>query len=220
MSSKGTGVAFQRPLIFRKLYLLVYLLVFEYFRNYINKYSTTPLTDGQFETVSSCFHLKTLRKKQYFLQEGEVCKYFGFIVKGAMRQYCVDDRGNEHIVALSIENWWVGDRESWVMLTPSTYNIDAWEDTELLVATKADVLQLVEQIPSINEMVRKMDEMHSIALQKRAIVSVSLPAEKRYIDFIDRYADLAQRFPQHIIASYLGITKETLSRVRNRAMKK
>lgn len=198
----------------------VYLLVFEYFRNYIDKYSTTPLTDEQYELIRSCFHPKIVRKKQYFLQEGEVCKYFGFIVKGAMRQYSVDDKGIEHIVALSIENWWVGDRESWVMLTPSAYNIDAWEDSELLVVTKADTLNLVQQIPSINEMVRKMDEMHFIAVQKRINASVSLQADKRYTDFTNRYADLVQRFPQHIIASYLGITKETLSRVRKRAIKK
>jgi len=198
----------------------VYLPVFESFHNYINKYSTVPLTNAQFEQISSVFRPKTLRKKQYFLQEGEVCKYFGFIVKGAMRQYSVDDKGAEHIVNLSLENWWVGDRESFVMLTPSIYNIDAWEDTELLVITKADTLQIVREIPAFNEMVRKMDEMHFIAAQKRTNAAVSLPADKRYIDFINNYPDLMQRFPQHIIASYLGISKETLSRVRNRGVRK
>jgi CRP-like cAMP-binding protein len=194
----------------------VHLHMIEYFRNYIAKYSTMPVTDDEFEKIRACFRPRSLRKKQYFLQEGEVCKYFGFIVKGAMRQYSVDDKGSEHIVALSIENWWVGDRESWVMLTPSIYNIDAWEDTELLIITKADTLKLVQEIPAINEMVRKMDEMHSIAAQKRTNASVSLPADKRYTDFVNSYPDLVQRFPQHIIASYLGITKETLSRVRKR----
>lgn len=137
-----------------------------------------------------------------------------------MRHYSVDDKGVEHIVRLSIENWWVGDRESYVMLTPSIYNIDAWEDTDLLVITKADSLKLVQELPAINEMVRRMDEMHSIALQKRTNASVSLPADKRYTDFINSYPEFVQRFPQHIIASYLGITKETLSRVRNRSVNK
>lgn len=137
-----------------------------------------------------------------------------------MRQYSVDDKGVEHIVRLSIENWWVGDRESWVMLTPSIYNIDAWEDTELLLVTKADTLKLVQEIPACNEMVHRMDEMHSIAAQKRTNASVSLPADKRYIDFANSYPEFVQRFPQHIIASYLGVAKETLSRVRNRAVKK
>lgn len=137
-----------------------------------------------------------------------------------MRQYSVDEKGTEHIVGLSVENWWVGDRESWVMLTPSIYNIDAWEDTELLVTTKGDTLRLVQEIPAMNEMVRKMDEMHSIAAQKRANASLSLPPDKRYNDFVNAYPELVRRFPQHIIASYLGVAKETLSRVRNRAVKK
>lgn len=161
-----------------------------------------------------------MRKKQYFLQEGEVCKFMGFIVKGAMRQYSVDDKGIEHIVNLSIENWWVGDRESWVMLTPSVYNIDAWEDTEMLVITRADFLELLNHVPVLHEVIKSIDEKHAIATQKRLTASISLPAEKRYADFASRYPDLLQRFPQHLIASYLGITKETLSRVRKRAVKK
>jgi CRP-like cAMP-binding protein len=194
--------------------------MFEPLRNYIIKYSTAPLTDEQFEQISAVVRPRSFRKKQYFLQEGEVNKYYGFIVKGAMRQYRVDDKGIEHIVNLSIEDWWVGDRESWAMLTPSIYNIDAWEDTELLLLTKADTLKLVQEIPAFNEMVRKMDEMHSIAAQRRTNAVVSLPADERYTDLINNYPDLVQRFPQHIIASYLGISKETLSRVRNRAVKK
>src|SRR5438093_12853386 len=107
---------------------------------YIQNYSSLPLSQAEIETIKNSFIPKKLRKKQYFLQEGEVCKYFAFIVKGAMRQYSVDDKGIEHIVHLSIENWWVGDRESYVMLTPSVYNIDAWEETELLIITRADQL--------------------------------------------------------------------------------
>src|SRR5688572_2838904 len=99
---------------------------------YIQSFSTTLLKTDTLEEIRRLFVPRKIRKKQYFLQEGEVCKYFGFIVKGAMRQYTIDEKGIEHIVHLSIENWWVGDRESWVMLTPSNYNIDAWEDTDLL----------------------------------------------------------------------------------------
>jgi len=194
--------------------------MFETFRNYITQYSTTPLTDEQFEQIRAAYQPKALRKRQYFLQEGEVCKYFGFIVKGAMRQYSVGDKGAEHIVRLSIENWWVGDRESWAMLTPTIYNIDAWEDTQLLLITRADALRLAHEIPACNEMMLKMDEMHSIAAQKRVNASVSLPTDKRYIDFVNSYPAIVQRFPQHMIASYLGISKETLSRARNRPVKK
>src|SRR5260221_9583056 len=135
--------------------------------NYINSYISAPLTEAQKELIKSAFVPKRIRKRQYFLQQGEVCKYFGFIVKGAMRQYSVDDKGVEHIVALSIENWWAGDRESFVMLTPSPYNIDAWEESDLLLITNADFLSRLNSIPAISEMVRKMDENYAIATQKR-----------------------------------------------------
>jgi CRP-like cAMP-binding protein len=122
-------------------------------------------------------------------------------------------------MTLYIENWWVSDRESYVMLTPSVYNIDAWEDCEVLLITRADFLNRLASIPAINEMARKMDDLHAIASQKR-VASMSLSAEERYAALIKNYPEFLQRFPQHIIASYLGITKETLSRVRSHAMKK
>src|SRR6478735_9684546 len=100
---------------------------------YIRSYATTPLTKSEEALIVNTFVPKKIRKRQYFLQEGEVCKYASFIVKGAMRQYSIDDKGVEHIVSLSIENWWAVDRESFTMLTPSVYNIDAWEDTDVLL---------------------------------------------------------------------------------------
>jgi CRP-like cAMP-binding protein len=193
--------------------------MYESLLKYINEHATKPLTDNEVELVKSAFLPKKLRKKQYLLQEGDVCKHFAFIVKGAMRQYSVDDKGIDHIVYLSIENWWVGDRESFVMLTPSVYNIDAWEDSELLLITRADLLNLLSHVPAMAEMARLMDERNSIAMQRRLNASISFSAEKRYGDFANSYPDFIQRFPQHIIASYLGITKETLSRVRKQTSK-
>src|SRR5258706_7785033 len=187
--------------------------------SYINRHSAVPLTDGDIELIKNTFLPKRIRKKQYLLQAGEVCKYGAFIVKGAMRQYSVDDKGVEHIFRLSIENWWAVDRESFVMLNPSVYNIDAWEDTEALLITKAD-MNLLSQVPAVTEMMRKLDENHSIAAQRRVNASISFSAEKRYSDFASCYPEFLQRFPQHIIASYLGITKETLSRIRRQMVKK
>lgn len=141
-----------------------------------------------------------------------------FLVKGAMRQYSVDEKGAEHIVRLSLEGWWVGDRESAINLTPSIYNIDAWEDCDLLTATSADMVQL-RSIPAMRELSAMLDNNHAIALQKRINASISLSAEQRYSDLLKTYPQFLDRFPQHIIASYLGITKETLSRVRSNAAK-
>lgn len=186
---------------------------------YINQYANLPLTSEEESLIEATFQPKNLRKKQYFLQEGDVCKYVGFIVKGAMRQYSVDDKGVEHIVHLYIENYWAGDRESSIMLTPSNYNIDAWEDTEMLIITRAEMLDLMEKIPALVKMIRLMDERNAIANQRRLSSTISNTAEKRYEEFADNHPQFIQRFPQHIIASYLGITKETLSRIRKQAMK-
>lgn len=187
---------------------------------YIYRYSSTPLANNEFELVKQAFSPKKLKRKQYFLQEGEVCWHSAFIVKGALRLYTVDDRDVEHTLQLAIENWWITDWESWVTLTPSIYNIDAWEDSEMLLITRAKGIELVQNFPAFNEMVRKMDENRAIAVQKRLTASISLSAEKRYADFLQQYPDLIQRFPQHIIASYLGIAKETLSRIRKQALQK
>jgi CRP-like cAMP-binding protein len=120
---------------------------------------------------------------------------------------------------LFIENSTANDRESFVMLTPSMYNIDAWEDTEALLITKADILKL-DQSPAISKVRRMLDERHSIANQRRLNASISLTAEKRYLDFASCYPEFLNRFPQRFIASYLGITTETLSRIRKQMVKK
>jgi CRP-like cAMP-binding protein len=186
---------------------------------YIREHAKTPLTGPEIEVIKEVFVPQQLKKRQYFLHEGEVCKYAAFIVKGAMRQYRVDDKGVEHMLRLSTENWWVSDRESYIMLTPSRYNIDAWEDCHLLTFTRADFLDKLNPIPAINEMTKKMDDNFAIAAQRR-VSSISLSAEERYAELIEIYPEFLQRFPQHLIASYLGITRETLSRLRSQAAKK
>ncbi|PZR21728.1 MAG: cyclic nucleotide-binding protein [Flavobacterium psychrophilum] len=188
--------------------------------DYINNYSAKKISEKDFEIIKGYFIHKRIRKKQYFLQDGEVCKYFAFIVHGAMRQYYIDDKGIEHVVQLSVENWWVGDRESWTMGSPSVYNIDAWEDTELLLMTRASAIELLERFPAFHAMATAMDERNNIANQRRITSSISGSAEKRYTDFVSCYPNLVARFPQHMIASYLGITKDTLSRIKRQLLRK
>ncbi|MEH7890472.1 Crp/Fnr family transcriptional regulator [Elizabethkingia meningoseptica] len=194
--------------------------MFETLFKYLNKQISSPFSEQELELVKNAFTPMKIRKRQYFLNKGDICKYFAFIVKGAMRQYIVDDKGVEHIVHLGIENWWIGDRESWVMLSPSNYYIDAWEDSELLLITRADSLRLLHELPAFGEFVRSLYERNSIATQKRITSSISNTAKKRYSYFINCFPDFLERFPQHIIASYLGITKETLSRIRKQGFQK
>jgi len=186
---------------------------------YIKRYSESPLSDEEVALIKNSFTFKSLKKKEFFLESGSICQYTGFIVKGAMRQYSIDAAGSEHIIQLSIENWWTVDRESFLMKTPSVYNIDAWEDTDLLVLSLEN-LELIHSIPAIKEMFWQMNQSNFIASQKRLNHSISLPALERYEELLKNYPDFIQRFPQHTIASYLGISKETLSRVRNKYVNK
>ncbi len=187
---------------------------------YFSRYTTIPLTENEIASIESAFIPKKFRKRQYLLQEGEVCKYNTFIVRGAMRQYTVDDKGEEHIIRLFIENWWAADRESLMRRTPSIYFIDTWEETEALLFTRDALLDLVDNIPALSEWAKKLEVNYAIASQRRLSAAVSLSAEERFHDLEKTYPEFLQRFPQHIIASYLGINRETLSRIRSRGLKK
>ncbi len=186
--------------------------------NYINQY--TIISEEDFKVFKRLFIQEKIKKKQCLLSEGEICKYVAFIVKGAMRQYYVDEKGVEHVINLYIENWWVGDRESFVMSTPSIYTIDAWEDCDVLLISRENMLKLRSRYPAFKELLLKLDEQNTIATQRRITYSISFSAELRYKSFVDSYPYFVARFPQHIIASYLGITKDTLSRIRRQMKEK
>lgn len=183
--------------------------------SYIESHSTVPLSGDDIELIQSKFTPRKIRKGQYFLQEGEVCKSAAFIVKGAMRMYNVDDKGDEHMIQLTIENWWAVDRESFLTLAPSRYNIDAWEDTEVLVLKKTDYFDHLNTVPAMVEMLRAMDERNAYANQVRLHSVLNDSAEKRYANLANTHPEFIQRFPQYLIASYLGVAKETLSRLRS-----
>ncbi len=186
--------------------------------DYINRYSKLSLTDDEKSIISAVMQPKRLRKRQFFLEEGEVCAYTGFILQGATRQYSIDEEGNEHILQLAIENWWIVDRNSFMNRLPSVYFIEAWEDCELLLLPRAK-LETLLAIPAINTMFWQMSENNHIAAQRRLDDTISLSAVKRYENFERMYPQIIQRFPSHQIASYLGIARETLSRARSKSLR-
>lgn len=186
--------------------------------DYIERYGKMALSDKEKAIVQAAMEPKKLRKRQYFLEEGNTSLYTGFVIKGALRQFSVDDSGMEHILQLAIENWWVVDRDSYLNKTPSRYFIEAWEDTELLVLPRQK-LETILEIPVIKEMFWHMSQNNHIASQKRLDDSISLNAVKRYENFTLLYPQIVQRFPLHQIASYLGIARETLSRIRKQSFR-
>jgi CRP-like cAMP-binding protein len=188
--------------------------------NYIESKSGLKLTDTEKAIIESKFKVKKLRKRQYFLQEGDICKQMGFIVKGSARMFSIDEKGHEHIVSFGLESWWIGDYESHYLLTPSKYHVEMLEDTELLVVTYGLFYEMVPDIPAIALTLKAVDRQSFISSQKRLHAAISLTAEERYDELLKTYPAFFQRFPQSMIASYLGISPETLSRIRKNAVSK
>ncbi|MCF0069372.1 Crp/Fnr family transcriptional regulator [Dyadobacter sp. CY261] len=187
---------------------------------YIESKSSHMLTDYEKERIQTAFKTRHLRKRQYLLQEGDVCRYMAFIVKGAGRMYTMKENSQETIVRLAVESWWLGDYESYNLYSPSIYYIEMTEDSDVLLVTHESMQDLVAAVPAIDEMVREIDRRGAIATQKRIHAAISLDAEERYELLAKTYPEFIRRFPQSMIASYLGISPETLSRVRKKTLYK
>lgn len=178
------------------------------------------LTLEEEEVVKTYIIPKKLRKKQYLLQEGDVCKYIAFVEKGALRAYTVSEKGAEHIIQFALEGWLISDLFSFLTNEPSTYDIDALEDSELLLISKDAHEDLLQKVPKYETYTRLQLTGAYIAMQRRLTSIISLSLEERYNFFTSLYPDITQRVPQHMIASYMGLTPETLSRVRKRLTQK
>jgi CRP-like cAMP-binding protein len=178
------------------------------------------LTDNERDSIKAAFDQKRIRKKQYFLREGDVCKYIGFIVKGSARIFTVDEKGHEHIIRFGLESWWISDHESLVNLTPSSYFIEMLEDSELLIISFANANELRNKSRCFDLTVKALDKFQAIAMQKRIHSAIGMTAEERYCDLLRAYPKFFERFPMNMIASYLGLSPETLSRIRKSAIHK
>jgi len=173
------------------------------------------ISEDEFEFCKTLFIPKKLRKRQYLLQEGDVCRYTAFVEKGMLRTFTVDEKGNEPILQFSMEGWWVTDLYSFLTDEPSRYNIEALEDCELLLITRPSWDILLEKVPAFERYFRILIQNNLIAIQRRLIGSMTKTAEGQYTKLIASFPTCLQRVPQHMIASFLGITPETLSRIRS-----
>lgn len=173
------------------------------------------ITPEEFAICKSLFIPKKLRKRQYLLQEGDVCRYTAFVEKGLLRTFTVDEKGNEPILQFSMEGWWIADLYSFLTDEPSQYNVEAIEDSQLLLISKPNWEILLQKIPAFERYFRILIQNNLIATQRRLMSSLSESAEEKYTKLIANFPTCIQRVPQHMIASFLGITPETLSRIRS-----
>ncbi|PZP42938.1 MAG: cyclic nucleotide-binding protein [Pseudopedobacter saltans] len=192
--------------------------MYEIFQQYLDK--KIELRDEEKAFIQSLSIAKKIRKKQYLLQEGDVWKYHAFITKGSLRTYAVDDKGLEHIIYFGFENWWIGDRESLINQTPTRLNIDAIEDSELILFTNDNFQLICDKVSVFKDMVYGIISKSLNVNQSRILSNISQTAEEKYLSFIEKYGVLANRVPQAMIAAYLGIKPETLSRIRNSVARK
>ena len=179
-----------------------------------------PITDEQSALANTLFIPRKVKKGAFLLREDETAKYGMFVASGCLRTYTVDEKGKEHILQFSPEDWWTGDMNSMINGVPSPFFIDAIEDSEVLLFDNAALQKLTEYIPQLGPMYQAALQKNLAAKNQRIMSSLSATAEERYDDFLKTYPSLAQRVPQQMIASYLGITPETLSRIRKQLSRK
>src|SRR4051812_44393696 len=155
-----------------------------------NKFTeNTAITEEDFAYCKTLFQPKKLRKRQYLLQEGDVCKYTAFVEKGILRTLTVDDKGTEHILQFSMEGWWIADIYSFLTNEASLYNIEALEDCELLLITKPSWDSLLDKIPALERYFRILIQNNLIATQRRLMGSMTETAEGQYIKLINSVPD-------------------------------
>ncbi|HWW39873.1 Crp/Fnr family transcriptional regulator [Pedobacter sp.] len=194
--------------------------MYESFFEYIEDQTGLCISKQEREIIQKSFQIKMVRRRQYLLQEGDPAKLLGFVIKGALRQFSVDDKGNEHIVRFATEGRWITDYESYQTAVPSLYYIEAVEPSQLLVITNDAFHILLDNSPIFFKMIFKKYQEANNTSQKRMHSYISMTAEQRYADLVNSYPQLALRFSQKMIASYLGISGETLSRIRKHIVSK
>jgi len=178
------------------------------------------LTPDEQDLFIAYLQTKNIKRKQFLLTDGDICKHSAFVTSGCLRGYTVDKGGIEHVLSFAPPDWWIADMYSLLSQKPGILNIEALEDTEVLLLSKANQEKLYQQIPKFERFFRILTENSLVASQQRLIDGLSLTAEERYNNFCKRYPTLIDHLPQKQIASYIGVTPEFFSRMRSEMVRK
>jgi len=180
-------------------------------KNVSNRIHLEPDEEAYFLTL---LHPFTIRRKQLHLHRGEVCRHSTFVLSGCLRGYTIDSNGLEHILNFAPPDWWIADMYSLVTQQPGYLNIDALEDTQVLLLSKADQEKLYIRIPQFERYFRILTEKSLVSYHRRTLHNLSLSAQERYLAFCQSYPSLINTIAQKYIASYIGVTPEFLSKMR------
>lgn len=176
--------------------------------------SNLDIDEKEISSILDNCTFKEIKKNQFLLRENEYCKHSFFVEKGLLKQFSIDEKGREHILSFAPETWFVTDRESAYLNRPSIYFIQALEDSKVVIIDEEFFGSLSQKIPGFTDFNNRLLHKHILNLQNRINLLLSASAKARYLQFIAMYPNLLLRVPQTMIASYLGITPESLSRVR------
>ena len=184
--------------------------------NYIEKY--IQLSEEEVLILRSKIVSRKYLKGQYLVQQGDICKHSNYLITGCTKTFYLDDKGQEHIVMFGIEDWWASDIGSFITQSPADYNVQCLENTTVIQFPYHNQEELFEEIPKFERLFRKMLERALVSSQKRIVQGFSMTAKEQYLQFRKQYPTIEQRVPQYMIASYLGITKEFLSKIKSQLL--
>jgi len=188
--------------------------IIKHFSNYL------PLNNSEIVELESKLIERKIKRRQFILQEGDVCKHYTFVVNGCFKMYKIDAKGIEHNLQFAIENGWIADIGSFHSEKPSELYIEALEQSIILQIAKPDLLFLYSHHPKFDRNFRVLIENAFISIQKRVLQNISSTAEERYLDFLKNYPNLFNRISNVQIASYIGVTPEFLSKIRRNIISK
>lgn len=186
----------------------------KHIRSYID------ISDEKLEKYCIAFNLRKIKKKEFLLKEGEICEFEGFVLKGCFKVFHTHHNAAEQILYFGIENWWISDIDSFVNRIPSKLNIQALEDSEILLIPKKEKEKLYAEMPEIERLMRLKFQKSIITLQRRIIDNLSKPSDERYVEFLKDYPQTVHRLTNIQIAAYLGVTPEFISRIRKKIVSK
>lgn len=183
----------------------------QFLKNHIRQ--VTDLSDGEFETVRTFFTQKKFRKRQFLIQENQPVHEIYLIEKGFLKSSVIDDSGKEHILQFAAPNWWISDFAGFFKQEISSLAVDCIEDSEVYALSYTSLTLLCSEVPLMERFFRVKSNFGYVALQQRILSLMSKSAKERYEDFIRQYPGFIDHIPKQLIASYLGVSRETLSRL-------